>query len=609
MKDSDPEIYWEKQASQLSWFRHWDTTLVWESPFAQWFVGGKINASYNCLDKHVLTGKGDKVCLIWEGESGEKRSITYKELLSEVCRLANGLKKLNVKAGDRIVIYMPMVPEAIAAMLACARIGAPHIVIFGGVGIDGIRDRILDGQAKVLITADGALRRGKLLPFKEIVDQALPETPCIEKVIVFNRLGNDVPMQKGRDITYAELLKDLPSHCPAESLDSEHPLFILYTSGSTGKPKGILHTTAGYLLGVKETFKSVFDIKDEDVYWCTADVGWITGHSFVVYGPLANGVTQVIYEGAFDFPDKGRCWEIVERYKVTQFYTAPTAIRTFIKWGTEYVQKSDISSLRLLGSIGEPLNPDVWLWYREHIGANRCPIVDTWFQTETGAIVISPLPGVTPPKPGSVAHALPGFDVAVLDEEGNPTENGFLAIRKPFPSIMRGIYNDPERYKKTYWSKWEGKYYFAGDGAHIDKDGYLWVTGRLDDVLKVSGHRIGTAEVESALVNHSSVAEAAVIGIPDPLKGESILAFVTLKENAQGVDKKDLQAMVAKKIGSYATPSQIIFVPDLPKTRSGKIMRRLLKDIAQKRPLGDVTSLENMSIIEHIIEMAQKQLV
>lgn len=605
------EPFWEDQAKDLTWFKKWDKVLTWQSPFSEWFSGGKLNVSYNCLDRHVLNGDGNRICLIWEGESGEVKKLTYQELLDEVCRVANGLKKLGVKEGDRVAIYMPMIPETIAAMLACARIGAPHLVIFGGIGASGVRDRILDGQAKVLITVDEGVRRNKALQFKEIVDEALQEAPCVESVVVLRYRGKERTLKKGRDIWYDELLEDCSTDCPPAILDAEHILFILYTSGSTGKPKGIYHTTAGYLLGVQQTFKWVFDIKKEDIYWCTADVGWITGHSFVVYGPMANGATQIIYEGAFDFPSKGRCWEIVQRHKATIFYTAPTTIRTFIKWGAEWVQKSDISTLRLLGSIGEPINPDVWLWYRKHIGHDQCPIVDTWFQTETGALVLSPLPGLTPLKPGSVTKALPGFDVAVLDETGNPADVGFLAICKPYPSMMRGIYNDPERYKSIYWSKWKGSYYFSGDGARRDGDGYFWVTGRLDDVLKVSGHRIGTAEVESALVEHPFVAEAAVIGVPDPLKGEAIFAFAILKEtdsrSIRGLEEI-LKKSVSAKIGSYACPTRILIVPDLPKTRSGKIMRRLLKDLVENRPLGDLTTLESVAVMEKLQMIADEQL-
>ncbi len=594
----DPIAFWEKQAENLVWFRKHEMVFRGTFMHPEWFVGAKLNASYNCLDRHLSTPVRDKVAIHWEGENKEERCLTYLELYRETCRMANAIKKLGIKKGDKVAIFLPLIPEAIAAMLACARIGAVHTVIFAGIGVESVQGRILHAEAKLLITADGGYRRGKVIPLKETADEAIENT-AIEKVLVIKRCHQIVSMKQGRDFFYEDLF--IEDHCPAEIMDAEDPLFILYTSGSTGKPKGIYHTTAGYLTGVYTTCSWVFDIHADDVYWCTADLGWITGHSYVVYGPLMNGATQVIYEGAFDTPDCGRVWRLIEKYAVSIFYTAPTAIRTFIKWGISWPRSANLSSLRLLGSIGEPINPDVWHWYREEIGQNCCPIVDTWFQTETGALAIAPLPGITSLKAGSITRALPGVKVAVLDEEGRSVSKGSLAIMSPFPSMMRGCYRDEERYKSTYWSKWGGKYYYAGDAAQQDEDGYFWVTGRQDEVLKVSGHRIGTAEVESALVEHPSVAEAGVIGAFDPITGEKIYAFVILKEKmSHEALETELQLCAARKLGSYAKPQRIFFTPELPKTRSGKIMRRILKSIVENTPVGDTTTLENPHIIDVI---------
>ncbi len=607
----DPVHFWEQRAHRLAWFKKWDVAFKGTFQEPQWFCGGEINACYNCLDRHLLTASRDKVAIHWEGERGETRQLTYLELYEEVGRLANVLRSLGVGMGDRVAIYMPLVPEAIAGMLACARIGALHTVIFSGVGEEGIRERIEDAEAKVVLTADGCYRRGKVLLLKEIVDAALQKgCVSVRHVLVVRRTASPIAMEPKRDLFYSECMEQASIHAPAAAVESEHPLFILYTSGSTGKPKGIYHSTAGYLTGVHATFGWVFDIRDDDVYWCTADTGWITGHSFVVYGPLMHGATLLTYEGTFDTPDCARAWKLIEKYKVTIFYTAPTAIRTFIKWGDQWPASADLSSLRLLGSIGEPINPDVWLWYYRVIGGSRCPIVDTWFQTETGALVISPLPGYTPMKPGSVTSPLPGFKADVLDEAGNPASIGMLALQSPTPSMMRGIYKNPERYRSTYWSKWGGRYYFAGDFATKDEDGYFWVTGRTDDIMKVSGHRIGTAEVESALVDYPAVAESAVVALPELIKGEEIWAFVILKrgstETASDSLRKTLRAHVAKKIGSYAAPSHIVFVDELPKTRSGKIMRRLLKNVLENKPSGDTTTLENPMCLQEIKKHFEK---
>jgi acetyl-CoA synthetase len=596
------ESFWAKEAEELPWFKKWDTILTWNPPHAKWFEGGLINASYVCLDHNVQQNKGDKIALIWEGENYETRTLTYQQLLDEVCKCANLLKSLGINKGDRVTIYMPIMPETIISMLACARIGAPHLLIFGGVGAGGIRDRLMDSQSKLVITVDGGFRRGKVLPFKDLVDEAVNGLDFVQKTLVFNRANNPISWDKERDISFSEKIKGCSSFCNPEPMNSEDMLFLLYTSGSTGKPKGILHTTGGYLVGVHSTYKWVFDIKDKDIYWCTADMGWITGNSYAVYGPLSNGATQVIYEGAPDFPNKGRVWDIVQKYKVSIFYTAPTLIRTFMKWGDEWINKYDVSSLRLLGSIGEPINPDVWEWYFKVVGSSKTPIVDTWFQTETGAFVIAPLPGYTPLIPGSVTQALPGYEVGVLNEAGENVKKGFLAITKPFPSMLRGIYGDEARFKKTYWNHWDGKYYFTGDGATLDDDGYFWVYGRIDDVIKTSGHRVGSAELENTTLEYFQVAEAAAVGIPHPLKGEEIYLFVVLKNKylQSGEAVHNITDLIVKNIGSYARPGKIVFVDELPKNRSGKILRRLLRNIVMKEPLGDLTTLENPTSIEAI---------
>jgi acetyl-CoA synthetase len=601
--EKDLEGFWAAQAESLHWFKKWNQVLDWSNaPHAKWFVGGTTNASFNCLDRHLASGRKDKTAILWEGEPGDTRTLTYAQLHREVCQFASALKKLGVAKGDRVTIYMPMIPEAAVAMLACARIGAVHSVIFGGFSAEAVADRNNDAKAKLVITADAGWRRGKVVPLKANVDTALDKSPTVEKCVVFNRCNEKVTMKSGRDVWWHEVVTDAPADCPAEQLDSEHPLFILYTSGSTGKPKGVLHTTGGYLLGASLTHKWVFDIKDSDIYWCTADVGWVTGHSYIVYGPLANGSTVVMYEGAPNHPAEDRFWAIVEKYKVTVMYTAPTAIRAFIKWGDQHPKKHDLTSLRLLGSVGEPINPEAWMWYHEVIGGGRCPIVDTWWQTETGAIMISPLPGAVPTKPGSATKPLPGIMAEVVDKAGNPVpanSGGFLVVKKPWPSMMRTIYGDDDRFKATYWSNYPGVY-FTADGARQDEDGYIWVMGRVDDVLNVSGHRLSTMEVESALVNHPQVAEAAVVGRPDDLKGEAICCFVTLKQGNAPTDdlKATLKAHVAKEIGALARPDEIKFTDTLPKTRSGKIMRRLLRDIAANREgTQDTTTLEDYSVL------------
>jgi len=585
--------------------------LEWKPPHAKWFLGGKLNASVNCLDRHINAGRSGRVALIWEGEpAGQVRRITYGELHSDVNRFANALKELGVKRGDRVAIYLPMVPEVAVAMLACARIGAVHTVVFGGFSAESLRDRINDAGAKVLITADGGYRRGAIVPLKQNADDALQETPSIEHVVVLRRTGQTVTFRTGRDLWWSELLRRAEPNCPPEEMDAEDPLYILYTSGTTGKPKGILHTTGGYLTQVYATTKWVFDLKDSDVFWCTADVGWVTGHSYVVYGPLALGVTEVMYEGAPDFPGKDRFWEICAKHGVTVFYTAPTAIRAFMKWGTELPAKHNLSKLRLLGSVGEPINPEAWMWYQEHIGGGRCPIVDTWWQTETGGIMITPLPGVTATKPGSATIPFPGIEAVLLDGEGKEVKvgGGYLAIPKPWPGMLRTIWGDDERYRSVYWSKWKNTY-FPGDGAKRDDDGYYWILGRVDDVLNVAGHRIGTMEVESALVDHSAVAEAAVVGRAHELKGQALAAFVTLKEGRQPSDalREELKNHVAKKIGALAKPDDILFSADLPKTRSGKIMRRLLKDIAEGRALGDTTTLADPAVVAKLRDQYEAQ--
>jgi acetyl-CoA synthetase len=601
---ADPETFWAEFARELEWFEPWKKVLEWKPPHSKWFVGGKLNVSYNCLDRHLKTARRNKAALIWEGEPGDERVFTYWDLHREVSRFANGLKRLGVKRGDRVAIYLPMIPEAAIAMLACARIGAPHSVVFGGFSAESLRDRINDAQCKALITSDGGFRRGKVVNLKENADQALQDTPSIDKVVVVRRGGGlkvPVDMKSGRDVWYHELVEGESHDCPAEPMDAEDLLFILYTSGTTGKPKGVVHTTGGYLTHVYATTKLVFDLKDEDCYWCTADVGWVTGHSYIVYGPLANGATAVMYEGAPDWPDRGRFWRLIEKYGVTVFYTAPTAIRAFMRWGIEWPKKSKLSTLRLLGSVGEPINPEAWMWYQEHIGGGRCPIVDTWWQTETGGIMITPLPGITETKPGSATVAFPGVTAEVLTAEGKSANAGYLAITKPWPGMLRTIYGDDDRFKQNYWAKWKD-IYFPGDGAKRDADGYYWILGRVDDVLNVAGHRIGTMEVESALVDHPSVAEAAVVGRADELKGQAIAAFVTVKEGVDASDalKQTLKEHVSKKIGAIARPDDILYAADLPKTRSGKIMRRLLRDIAEGRTLGDTTTLADPAVVARL---------
>jgi acetyl-CoA synthetase len=600
------EAFWAHQASDmLEWFEEWHTVLEWDLPFAKWFVGGKLNASYNCLDRHVTAGHGDKVAYYWEGEPGDTRVITYSELLDEVCRLANALKALGVRKGDRVNIYLGMVPELPMALLACSRIGAPHSVVFGGFSADSLRDRINDAEAKVLITGDGAWRRGAIVPLKETADTAVAECPSIEKVLVLRRTAQDVAWTEGRDVWWHDVVPEQTVECPPEPMDAEDLLYLLYTSGTTAKPKGILHTTGGYLTQVAWTHRNVFDLDAErDIYWCAADVGWVTGHSYIVYGPLANLTTSVMYEGTPDFPDKDRLWQIVERYKVTILYTAPTAIRTFMKWGPQFPAAHDLSSLRLLGSVGEPINPEAWVWYWEHIGGERCPVVDTWWQTETGAIMISPLPGATTLKPGSATFPLPGIGADVLDDQGDSVSipgGGYLALTRPWPAMLRGIWGDPERYRATYWSRFEGKY-FAGDGAKRDAEGYYWLLGRVDDVMLVSGHNISTAEVEHALVGHPAVAEAAVVGKTDPTTGQAIAAFVILRSGNEPSEAlvQELREHVAATIGPIAKPKSVLFTEDLPKTRSGKIMRRLLKDVSEDHALGDTTTLADSTVVDGI---------
>ena len=604
--NEDYEAFWARQASELvSWDTNWDTICEWNLPYSKWFVGGKLNVSYNCLDRHVIAGKGDKVAFHFEGEPGDTRTITYSQLLDEVQKFANVLKGLGVNKGDRVNIYLPMIPEAAVAMLACARIGAVHSVVFGGFSSQALSDRINDAEAKVLITADGGYRRGEVFALKPQADEAVATTPTITAVVVVKRGGNEVDMQAGRDHWYHELMATADAVCPPEPMDSEQLLFLLYTSGTTGKPKGIMHTTGGYLTHVTYTHKYVFDLNpDTDIFWCTADVGWITGHSYIVYGPLSNGATQVMYEGVPNYPANDRMWEIIEKYKVTIFYTAPTAIRTFMKWGVEEPAKHDLSSLRLLGSVGEPINPEAWMWYHENIGLGNCPIVDTWWQTETGGIMISPLPGATTTKPGSATFPLPGIGAELLDDEGKPVTHGggYLTLTQPWPGMLRGIWKDPERFQDAYWSRFAGRY-FAGDGAKLDDDGYLWLLGRVDDVMNVSGHRISTTEVESALVSHPSVAEAAVVGANDATTGQAIIAYVTLVGGME-VDEQILRNHVASEIGAIAKPKTIYFTPDLPKTRSGKIMRRLLRDVAEGRNLGDTTTLADANVVNELQKRA-----
>ncbi len=605
--ERDFEAFWARQARErLSWATPFETTLEWELPFAKWFTGGTLNVSYNCIDRHVENGLGDKVAYHWIGEPGDTRTLTFADLQREVSKAANALKELGVETGDRVAIYMPMIPELPIAMLACARIGAPHTVVFGGFSAEALSGRINDCGAKVLITADGGWRRGKKVGLKHHADEALADTPTIENVIVVERIGDGTHMVAGRDHWWHDLVPRQAEECPPVAVDSEHMLYLLYTSGTTAKPKGILHTTAGYLLGTSFTHEIVFDIKPDDVYWCAADIGWVTGHSYIVYGPLANATTGVLYEGSPDTPAWDRWWQIVEDYKVSILYCAPTAIRAFMKQGTELPAKHDLTSLRVLGSVGEPINPEAWMWYREHIGGDRAPVVDTWWQTETGMIMISPLPGVTTTKPGSATFPMPGIAADVIDHQGNSVPlggGGFLVLKRPWPAMLRGIYGDPERYRETYWSRFPGMY-FAGDGAKRDEDGYLWLLGRVDDVMNIAGHRISTTEVESALVDHRSVAEAAVVGKKDDVTGQAIFAFVILKSGQEPSDALAVQLRehVAYVIGPIARPKHLMFVPDLPKTRSGKIMRRLLRDIAEGRSLGDTTTLADETVVDTIRE-------
>jgi acetyl-CoA synthetase len=606
----DPDAWWASQAERLHWFRKWDQVLEWDPPHHKWFLGGKLNASYNCLDRH-LDENGDRVAYYWVGEPGDARTVSYAQLHNEVCKLANTLKGLGVKKGDRVAIYLPMIPELPAAMLACARIGAPHSVVFGGFSAEALKDRINDAEARVLITADGGYRRGSVVPLKQSADEAIQDCPSIDKVLVVRRTMEDVPMTEGRDLVYQDVVDDASPECEPEPLDAEDILYILYTSGTTGKPKGIVHTTGGYLTGVSSTHNLIFDVKPKtDVYWCAADIGWVTGHSYIVYGPLANGCTSILYEGAPDWPDKDRWWTIIEEYSATILYTAPTAIRSCMKWGPDYPGKHDLSSLRLLGTVGEPINPEAWIWYQEYIGGGKTPVVDTWWQTETGQILITPLPGITTLKPGSATVPFPGVEADVVDESGKPVGRGgggYLVLKRPTPAMFRTIFGDDERYVETYFSKYGNETYFPGDGAKLDDDGYYWLLGRVDDVMNVAGHRISTYEVESALVDHQSVAEAAVVGRQDPKEGETIVAYVTVKGDVEGDEAlmSELREHVAKVIGKLARPSSIIFTEDLPKTRSGKIMRRLLRDVAEGRELGDVTTLQNAPILEEIRAKAE----
>jgi acetyl-CoA synthetase len=608
--DRDPEGHWARLAGELEWSRPWTQVLDWQPPHAKWFVGGQLNASVNCVDRHARGPRRNKAAIIWEGEPGDRRTLTYFDLQREVSKCANVLKSLGTKKGDRVALYMPLVPELAIAMLACARIGAVHSVVFGGFSAESLRDRINDAKARLLVTADGGFRRGQIVQLKQVADEAVAGASSIEHVVVFRRGGDvsiPVTMKEGRDHWYHELMAKASSRCAAEPMDAEDMLYILYTSGTTGKPKGIIHTTGGYMVGTYATTKMVFDLKEDDVFWCTADLGWVTGHSYVVYGPLANGATVVMYEGAPDWPEKDRFWSLIEHYGVTVFYTAPTAIRAFMRWGTEWPKRRDLSSLRLLGSVGEPINPEAWVWYQQVIGNARCPIVDTWWQTETGAIMITPLPGITKTKPGSATRTFPGIQAEIRNERGDTIDvgGGLLAITKPWPSMLRGIYGDPERYVRQYWNKWGSGVYVTGDGAKRDADGYFWLLGRVDDVINVAGHRIGTMEVESALVDHPSVAEAAVVGRAHEIKGQAIAAFVTLKEGAgQKTGSKELidalKEHVVKKIGAIARPDDILFAGDLPKTRSGKIMRRLLRDIAEGKALGDTTTLADPAVVARL---------
>jgi acetyl-CoA synthetase len=601
---ADPEGFWAGFARELEWMQPWSRVLEWQSPHAKWFVDGKLNASVNCIDRHIRGERRNKAAIIWEGEPGDRRTLTYWDLHRQVGAFANVLKSLGVKRGDRVALYLPLIPELAIAMLACARIGAVHSVVFGGFSAESLRDRINDAKAVLLVTADGGYRRGQVVPLKQMADDALRDTPSIKNVIVVQRQpGAPIPVDisEGRDHWYHRLMQHASSRCEPEAMDAEDMLYILYTSGTTGKPKGIVHTTGGYLVGTYATTKWVFDLREDDVYWCTADIGWVTGHSYVVYGPLANGATVLMYEGAPDWPQKDRFWDIIERHGATVFYTAPTAIRAFMRWGTEWPNKHDLSSLRLLGSVGEPINPEAWVWYYLNIGRERCPVVDTWWQTETGMIMITPLPGITNLKPGSATQAFPGVFAEIRDQKGERVETGggLLTLTRPWPAMLRGIYGDPDRFVKQYWSQWKDGAYFTGDGARLDEEGYYWLLGRVDDVLNVAGHRLGTMEVESALVDHPRVAEAAVVGKPHEIKGQAVAAFVTLKEGSKASDAlvDELKDHVVKKIGAIARPDQILFAADLPKTRSGKIMRRLLRDIAEGKALGDTTTLADATVV------------
>ncbi|OGG03368.1 MAG: acetate--CoA ligase [Candidatus Glassbacteria bacterium RIFCSPLOWO2_12_FULL_58_11] len=600
----DPENFWASFAEELHWYRKWDKVLEWNPPYAKWFVGGKINACYNCVDRHVKNGLRNKAALIWQGEPGEKRTLTYWDLYREVNKFANALKGLGVVKGDRVAIYLPMIPELVISLLACARIGAVHSVVFAGFSPEALADRIKDAKAKVLITADGGYRRGSIIPLKHDADYALMDTPSIEHVVIVKRGEFMLRVKEGRDHWYHRLMQEAANYCEPEPMDAEDMLYILYTSGTTGKPKGIIHTTGGYLVGTYATSKWVFDLKPQDVFWCTADIGWVTGHSYLVYGPLANGATQVMYEGAPDWPDRDRFWSIIEEYGVTVFYTAPTAIRAFMRWGDKEPAKHDLSSLRLLGTVGEPINPEAWMWYHRNIGREKCPIVDTWWQTETGSILITPLPGITKTKPGSATVPFPGIEAEIFTDKGERVEvgGGYLALTRPWPAMLRGIYGDPERYKAQYWTKWKGDLYFTGDGAKRDTEGYFWILGRVDDVINIAGHRVSTMEVESAFVDHPDVVETAVVGIADELKGQAIAAFVTLREGVEldhGLENR-LKDHVVRKIGALARPKQILFTAELPKTRSGKIMRRLLRDIASGQVPGDTSTLADPSVVEQL---------
>jgi len=608
----DPEGFWAEQAKELDWFKPWDKVLEWDCPWAKWFIGGKINASYNCLDRHVKTARKNKAAIIWEGEPGDERVLTYRDVWREVNKFANVLKQLGVKKGDRVVLYLGMVPELLIAMHACNRIGAVHSVVFGGFSAESLSDRINDAHAKILVTGDGGYRRGTVIPLKKNADEAVSQSPSIEHVVVVQRVGQEAnaSMKEGRDHWWHDLVVDAPLWCEPEAMDSEDMLFSLYTSGTTGKPKGIVHTTAGYLLGVYLANKWVFDMKEDDVFWCAADIGWVTGHTHIVYGPMANGVTQVMYEGSPDWPDKDRLWRMVEKYGVTIFHTAPTAIRTFMRWGTEHPEKHDLSSLRLLGSVGEPINPEAWMWYHENIGHEKCPIMDTWWQTETGHPLITPLPGVTTLKPASATKPFPGIEADVVDEQGRSVPlggGGYLVLKRPWPAMLRTVFNDPDRYVETYWSRFPGMY-FAGDGAKRDMDGYFWLLGRVDDVMNVSGHRLSTMEVESALVDHQAVAEAAVVGKHHEVKGQGICAFVSLMAGVENTPEliEELRSHVAKKIGAIARPDELYYAAELPKTRSGKIMRRLLRDIADGKALGDTTTLADPSVVAKLKEQYEE---